>query len=624
MRPCSLALACLGFSAGFVGVAAAQASPANVEELREAIQKKLDEVGHGSAGVALVSRDKTIWTAGIGVADPETRREADDNTYWRVGSISKSFVGLTALVLEQRQQLRLTDEIAKLVPEIEIWNPWNGAAPVRLEHLLEHSAGLDDLHYKAYASNDPAPLSLSQGLAQIRGSLHCRWRPGLHVSYSNAGPSVAAYILQQVDGRLFEELLAAEVFEPLEMRGASMLLTEQIKEGVATGYDADGNPLQFQHLVTRPAGALCATPKQMANFVRMLLGRGQFEGRQFLPLESIERMERSETTLSSTLLPDFGYGLGNFPTSAHGFVWRGHNGGMPGYRAWYAYLPDIGLGYCAMVSASNNSVANGINELVAGYLVRGLEKPVTSIATEMPPDINLWTGYYRPVTPRNEARRYVERLAGVTRLSHRGDLLLADRSGRHMEFHPSGDRTFRRKLEPRITLALVEGPDGNKYLQGEIGNLRKVSSAAIWLERVLAVVSGLLMISSPLWAAFWIALRLGRGRLKGQPVSVRVWPLLSVTALAMAMAVVHMSTGGGRFDRLIEQLGQPTLVAISFVVLSWIFVLIAVQGLVFSIRSDPQAVGRLVRMHSIAVCSACLVVAAYLLHYRAIGFPSWR
>ena len=619
----ALVLGCLAVSTSFLGTAAGRVKAETAEQLRAAIQEELDEVGHGSVGVALVSRDETIWVSGIGIADPDTHREADEHTYWRLGSISKSFVGLATLILKERGQLRLTDEVAELLPEIEIRNRWNDEAPVRVEHLLEHTAGLDDLHYKAYASNDPTPLSLAQGLDHIRGSLYCRWRPGLHFSYSNAGPSVAAYIAQEIDGRQFEEFLADEVFEPLQMQGASLLLTDHLKEKLATGYDGGGKPLPYRHLVTRPAGALSATPKQMANFVRMLLGRGRFEDRQLVLSESIERMERSETTLSSALLPDYGYGLGNFSTAAHGFVFRGHNGGMPGYRAWYAYLPETGLGYCVMVSVSNDRVASRINGLVAQHLVRDVETPDAPIITEMAADINQWAGYYRPVTPRHEARRYVQRLAEVVRIWHTDDLLIADLPGRRVEFHPTTSRTFRGKLQRRTTVALVEGPDGKRYVQGETGNLHKVSTTVIWLERILTAVLGLLTLSSPLWATTWVPMKLG-GRLRGRPVLVRVWPLLSVISLLMAMAVVSVSTGGGSVERLVDQLGRPSLVAVSFFVLSWIFMLLALQGLRFSLRSDPQRVGRFARLHSIAVSVACLVAAAYLLYHRAIGFPPWR
>ena len=63
--------------------------PSTLEELRAAIQTELDEVGQGSIGVALVSKDEAIRASGIAMADPNTRREADENTYWRRGSISK-------------------------------------------------------------------------------------------------------------------------------------------------------------------------------------------------------------------------------------------------------------------------------------------------------------------------------------------------------------------------------------------------------------------------------------------------------------------------------------------------------------------------------------------------------
>ena len=597
--------------------------PASVNELRAAIQKELDEIGRGSVGVALVTRDEITWAAGIGLADPETSREADENTYWRLGSITKSFVGLAVLVLEQRGRLRLTDEVARLAPNIEIWNRWNDEAPVRLEHLLEHTAGLDDLQYKDYLSNDPTPLSLAQGLAHIERSLYCRWPPGLHFSYSNAGPSVAAYVVQTIDGRLFEQFLADEILAALRMQGASLVLTDQLKGQLATGYGVDGEPVPYRHLVTRPAGALSATPMQMANFVRMLLGRGQFEGRRLVSPESIERMERSETTVSSAFLPEYGYGLGNYSTSVDGIVFRGHDGGMPGWRAWYAYSADIGLGYCVMFSVSNNRAATRINSLVAEYLVRGVGRPDASTIMAMPADIEEWTGYYRPITPRSEARRYAERLAGVVRIRHSDELLVVHRARQRTEFHPSSSRTFRRKLQPMATLALVEGLDGNKYIQGETGNLRKVAGTVVWLERVLAVASGSLLLSSPLWAAVWMPLKLG-GRLKRRPVLVRVWPLLSVMALVMAVTAVGASTEWGSFDRLVDQLGRPTPVAVSFVILSWIFVLLALHGLLVSVRSDPLRIGRLARLHSIAVCSSCSVVAAYLLYYRAIGFPSWR
>lgn len=612
-----VAMICLISTAGLLSAASDPVKPSTLEELRAAIQEELDEVGQGSIGVALVSKDSTIWAAGIGMADPNTHRKADENTYWRLGSITKSFVGLAALILQERGMLQLTDTVAELVPEIGIRNRWETETPVRLVHLLEHTAGFDDLRLKDFASNDPTPLSLRQGIDHIRGSLYSRWRPGLHFSYSNAGPAVAAYIVQELDGRPFEEFLKHEILEPLEMTGAGLLLTDDLEARLATGYDAHGIRVPYRHIVVRPSGALSATPRQMANFVRMLLNRGSFDGRQLVSADSIARMERPETTLSAHLQPDYGYGLGNSSRFKRGFIFRGHDGGMPGYHARYAYLPDQGLGYCTMVAVSNNRLVSRVDDLVSDYLVRDLDRPSATVATEMAPDIDQWTGYYRPATSRNQSVRYVQRLVGLARVTRGDDVLIVETGGQTIEFHPINKRVFRRKLRPGTTLALVEGPDGTKFLQGAGGNLRKTSASVVWFERLVAGIAALLMLSSPLWAVAWVPLKLGR-RLKGRHVAARVWPLLAVMALSIAIAVRIVS-----FTAVVDQLGRPTLTAIGFVVMSWIFVLLALQGLIGSLRSSPEQTGRFARMHSIAVSAACLVAAAYLLYFRAIGFPTW-
>ena len=611
-----LATISLILTASLVSAASDPVKPSTLEELRVAIQTELDEAGQGSIGVALVSKDETIWAAGIGMADSNTRREADENTYWRLGSITKSFVGLAALILQERGTLQLTDAVADLAPEIGIRNRWDPETPVRLVHLLEHTAGFDDLRLKDFASDDPTPLTLRQGIDHIRGSLYCRWPPGLHFSYSNAGPAAAAYIVQEVDGRPFEVFLEHEILKPLEMSGAGLLLTDDLRARLAAGYNAEGIRVPYRHIVVRPSGALSATPRQMANFVRMLLNRGRFDGRQLVSPDSIARMERSETTLSAHMLPRYGYGLGNFSRSEHGFIFRGHNGGMPGYHARYGYLPDQGLGYCLMVAASNNRLIRRADDLVSEYLVRNVDKPSAEVFTEVASDIDQWTGYYRPVASRNQSTRYIQRLVGVARVSRAENVLTVRMNGRAIEFHPISKRVFRRESRPAATLALVAGPEGTKYVQGEIGSLRMVPGAVVWFERLAAWIAALLMVSSPLWAVAWLPLKLA-GKLKDRLIAARVWPLLAVIAFSIAIAVRIGSTG------VVDQLGRPTLAAVSFVVLSWIFVLLALQGLIGSLRSSPERTGRFARIHSIAVSAACLVAAGYLLYFRAIGFPTW-
>lgn len=608
------------FAAAPHGEVRAADEPTTLAALRSAIQGEVDAVGRGSAGVALVSKDDTIWIAGIGIADPETGTPANEHTYWRVGSITKSFVGLGALMLEERNAIRLSDLVAKWAPEIDIRNPWADTDPVRLVHLLEHTAGFDDLRPKDYASNDPTPLTLRQGLDLVSTSLDCRWPPGRNMSYSNAGPAVAAYVIEKRDGRPFESIVAQEIFKPLGMDGASLLLTEEVDAELAAGYERFGNRVPYWHIAVRPSGSLNATPTQMARFVRMLLNRGELDGRRLVSARAIERMERPASTLAAGGGLAYGYGLGNYSRAADGFVFYGHNGGMAGYRAEYGYLPEQGLGYCVMVSASNPSLLRRVSELAREYLVRGVEKPVKATVAAAPQDIGEWTGYYRELTPRNESNRFLSRLTGIVRIRWDGDKLTIGRRGAYV---PVGPRLLRRKAQSVATLALVDGPDGRKFVQGERGNLGKISAPLVWLQSTVAALVVLLLVSSPVWALFWVPSKLF-GSLKRQPVAVRVWPLMAIVIpCAGTFAVLGLLFGAESEIRVIEQIGRPSVASFSLVVMSWLFVLLSGLALLRSLLSDPLRFGRFARLHSIAVSMACAVAAVYLLAHRAIGFPPW-
>ena len=207
----------------------------------------------------------------------------------------------------------------------------------------------------------------------------------------------------------------------------------------------------------------------------------------------------------------------------------------------------------------------------------------------MPADIDRWAGYYRSVTPRNEYGRYIERL-DVDRIRRVDDRLIVSRLfASDIEFYPVAGRAFKRRSRPMTTLALVQGPDGEKYTQGERGNRRKVSAAVVWFERAAVGLVALLLLSGPAWALVWVPLKL-LGNLKGRPVAVRIWPLTAIAALPAAVAVLGVGAGD-----IVDRLGKPSAAGVGFVAFSWLFALLAAWGLICALRSDPRQVGRFAR-----------------------------
>jgi CubicO group peptidase (beta-lactamase class C family) len=138
--------------AGLCGASAAdsKSGPNTIPELQAAIQTVLQETRTPGAAIAIVSRDKEEWVAGLGIADVAAHKPVTAETLFRIGSVTKAFAALAALKLQEEGKLKLTDTVRQWVPEVAFANPWEASDPVRLVHLMEHTTGFDDCHPREY------------------------------------------------------------------------------------------------------------------------------------------------------------------------------------------------------------------------------------------------------------------------------------------------------------------------------------------------------------------------------------------------------------------------------------------------------------------------------------------
>lgn len=137
-----LALACFALVLLLDRLARAQGpAPRSHDALRDSMDAVLDRTGAPGVGVVLFSADSIRWEGYVGVADRTADRPVTAQTVFRAGSISKSMVATAVLLLVEEGRLNLYDPVRELVPEIEIQNPWTETDPVRVAHVLEHTAG---------------------------------------------------------------------------------------------------------------------------------------------------------------------------------------------------------------------------------------------------------------------------------------------------------------------------------------------------------------------------------------------------------------------------------------------------------------------------------------------------
>ncbi|MFN7997687.1 MAG: serine hydrolase domain-containing protein [Bryobacteraceae bacterium] len=601
-------------------------APRNIDELRAAIARVLKETNTPGVGIALVTRDGPVLIDGVGKADVATARPATADTLFRIGSVSKAFATLSILKLQEQGRLQLSDPARKYVSDVAWQNPWESTDPIRIVHLLEHTTGWDDLHLHEYASNDPTPLTLFQGLAYHPDSRVSRWRPGTRMAYCNAGPPVAAYIVEKITGKRFEDYVQENLFGPIHMATASYFYTPAVRDRLTTLYTSDGRRTSFYwHITVRPSGSINASPRDMANYVRFYLNRGAVDGVPIVKPESIERMQQPETTLAARDGLVTGYGLSNYATvDDRGFVWHGHNGGIQGGLTEMAYLPAAGVGYAYMINATNGAAFGRIHKLVTAFLTRDLQPPAKPASVPPVREIALqYCGWGEPANPRAQLTYFIDRITGLAHISlSESKLKIAPIQGPAKSYVPVTDRLWRSEKRPVPTLALITDLRDGRFVQAD-GTMYRIIPAWKALGQVGAAALILFLLATSLvFALYWVvALVFRRLRpLRGARLylSVRILPLLAVLALLAAAAIL---AAGGDDNAL--RLGNMTPASLAICGLTIWFGILSPLALWQTWRARAWPIRRAVWIHSILVSAACTVLAGYLFYWGVIGLRTW-
>jgi CubicO group peptidase (beta-lactamase class C family) len=602
----------------------AQAPPRTIPELESRVRSVLARTHTPGISIAVVSRDSVVWQAGLGLADLASGRQATSETLFRIGSTSKTFTALMVLLLEQEGTLHLDDPIRPYVPELAFTNAWEATDPVRIVNVLEHTAGWDDWSLRVFANSDPTPLTLRQGLDLDPQGRTSRWRPGTRVSYTNWGPPVAAYIVEKVANRPFEELVHDRLFVPIGMMTATF--RQPCPEvPTATLYHRDGKtPFPYWHVPGRPTGAINASAKDMAAYVRFLLNRGAVKGRQVLPAAAMQRLELPKSSLSARAGLSVGYGLFLETHTTGGFIWVGHTGEVPGGLTTVAYRPDAGVGYAVMINSSNGAAAREIDALFRGYLTIGAPRPTPPPPTSMSSRARGQTGWYVLDNPRMQRFYFLERMLSLVHVAADDSALTLDPlPGRAERYVPVSETLFRGADDPVATLALVDDAADARPATFELArfgaplSFRRISPAAVYLTVGLGGAFCLTTLASLLLGLVWIFVGLIRNRRYVAPMWLSVWPFVSALSVVVCFVIVRMSR-----EDAFARFGKATPWSIGLFGGTTLFALASVLGLIMVARS-PNALRGPVRLHALVAGIINVIVVAYLAWWGVLGWRIW-
>ncbi len=445
-------------------------SPKTVAEFRAAVQKVLDDTGVPGAGIALVRQAGVEWAGGVGLADRDRRSPVTGDTHFRAGSISKTFVAMALVQLSEDGDLDLDTPIAEIAPEVPFNNPWEAGHPVRVIHLLQHTAGFDDMHFnEVYNLADAPDLPLLDVLRRNPRSREVRWRPGTHVSYSNSGYGLAGYLIEKITGRPYEDFIAERTFTPIGMTTSSFRLTRADEALLAKGYrDRTGLAVPHTQIYLRPAGNLHTSPVELGRFVHVLLNWGENAEHLVIDPEYLSNMEHPRSSLASEAGLRVGYGSGIAASTTEGFPMLGHGGGIDGFSSLYAYSAARDVGYVVMLNSTHSPDAmRRVSRLAVRYLKADVEPPARPTVALPAAALQQFEGYYHPANPRNQAMAFIEWLiAGITVSATSTGLHVDPLWGNSADLIPVAKNQFRVEAEAEATRVFATDEFGGMVLTG--------------------------------------------------------------------------------------------------------------------------------------------------------------
>ncbi|RIH80038.1 Penicillin-binding protein 4* [Meiothermus taiwanensis] len=360
------------------------------------LQSLLDDPLHAvpSLQVAVIRAGEIVYAEAFGHRyldpdDPSKNLPVDNQTRFRVASISKLVVALGAMKLVEQGKLDLEADVSEYMG-FPLRNPAFPQAPIRVRHLLSHTSSLRD--GSRYAI--PSPYTLQdffhpQGRFFEAGAhFDPAHPPGRYACYANLNTGVLGTLLECVSGRRFDLFMEQEVLHPLGMGGGfnvSRFTPEQIGNlavlyrkqtggvwnpagpWVAQADDyrgvvppgplvpdpnrPDGGFVTVDLRTYRPGtnatffspqGGLRASALELARIAQLFLHQGRVGGLQWLEPKTLEQMLQPQWTFDGTNGDTLegqaqSWGLG---------VWRftnqpGQDCPVQGYtRPWFGHLGD--------------------------------------------------------------------------------------------------------------------------------------------------------------------------------------------------------------------------------------------------------------------------------------------
>ncbi|NOT32363.1 MAG: beta-lactamase family protein [Planctomycetes bacterium] len=323
------------------------------------VQKTMHGEGAVGISVAVLRGNEMVYSKAYGFVDLEFAVSADEETMFRIGSVTKQFTAAGILKLAERGKLSVDDPLTKFLPDY----PTHGHE-ITLRHLLTHTSGVHNYTDLGPKWEAVQPWELSDDeLVALWQDLPLDFAPGERWNYSNSGYYLLGMVIAKVSGSSYADFLRETFFEPLKLTRTRYDSNGEVILNRAQGYSFGDGKFWNDRFVgmSQPgaAGALISTASDLVRWQQALVTGQVVQPESYLEMTTPFMLDSGRET---------GYGMGlQLDTQAgEECVW--HGGGIHGFNSVLLYFPGAKLSV-GVISNSQSLRADALGVELAKALL---------------------------------------------------------------------------------------------------------------------------------------------------------------------------------------------------------------------------------------------------------------
>lgn len=335
------------------------------------------EANHKFMGsVAILKDGKIIYDKQVGYADIDSKQKPNNDTKYRIGSISKMLTATLIFIAIEEEKITLDNTIESYFPEIE------NAHRITISNLLNHRSGIHSFtdSKEEFLSYHTQPKTEKEML-EIIAEGGSDFKPDEKAAYSNSNYVLLSYILEKIYRKPYGKILEDGIIKPLNLKNTFFgnKINPDNNEAYAYHFEKKWKRTnETDPSIDMGAGGIVSTPSDLIRFAEAL-----FNNKILLP-ESIAKM--------NTIQDKFGMGL--FKIEYYNEFCYGHNGEIDGFTSVLRYFPDENMAFAITSNGLNYSLNSITVTMVNSLLNKHFDIPDFRSYKPKSKELNQYLGVY--------------------------------------------------------------------------------------------------------------------------------------------------------------------------------------------------------------------------------------